>query len=348
MKRHGPDGRKRRVMTHQSRTVVIAVLTYHRNEDLPVLLPLLVEQSAAVPNPTRILVVDNDPAAGAAPVVESLALPGVRYVVEPAPGIAAARNRVLDECGPDDLLVFIDDDERPLPGWLEALLDCHRRYRCAAVAGAVVPDVDSVEDDWLVAGGFFVRLRHRTGTQQVAASTANLLLDLAEVQRLGAVRFDERFGLTGGSDTMFTRTLVHRGGRIVWCDEAVVVDHVRPERLTRSWVLQRHYRSGNSGSRISVELQDGPWSRLGARLERSCAGLTRIAVGVTRMAAGTVAASARHQARGSRTMSRGLGMLTGAWGGVYDEYGRSRHRRGPARQPDRLQRRSGGGGDARG
>ena len=109
-------------------------------------------------------------------------------------------------------------------------------------------------DPWIAAGGFFVRQRHRTGTEQGAASTANLLIDLEELQRLGGIRFDEEFGLTGGSDTMFTRTITGRGGRIVWCDEAVVTDHVRTERVTRQWVLQRHFRSGNSWSRISVRL----------------------------------------------------------------------------------------------
>ena len=37
----------------------------------------------------------------------------VRYVVEERPGVAAVRNRALDETAERDLLIFIDDDEDP-------------------------------------------------------------------------------------------------------------------------------------------------------------------------------------------------------------------------------------------
>ena len=81
------------------------------------------------------------------------------------------------------------------------------------------------------------------------AATNNLLLDLGRIRALG-LEFDERFGLSGGSDTLFTRPLVARGGRMVWCDEAMVVDNVPAGRLTRDWVLRRALRSGNSASRV--------------------------------------------------------------------------------------------------
>jgi glycosyltransferase involved in cell wall biosynthesis len=311
----------------ESGDLVVAVLTYKRPDDLPDVLPQLVAQLETVDLETWLLVVDNDAAGSARETVERLGLPSTRYVCEPTPGIAAARNRALDEAEGTRLLVFIDDDERPADGWLSALVECHRQERCAAVAGAVVPDVERVSDPWIAAGGFFVRQRHRTGTEQGAASTANLLIDLEELQRLGGIRFDEEFGLTGGSDTMFTRTITGRGGRIVWCDEAVVTDHVRTERVTRQWVLQRHFRSGNSWSRISVRLARGPLQRTRTRLRASLEGAARVVVGGSRTAVGFLTRSKRHQARGSRTVARGAGMVVGAWGGVYNEYGRDRARK---------------------
>ena len=140
-------------------------------------------------------------------------------------------DRGEDEARDADLLVFIDDDERPEAGWLSTLVDCQRREGCAAVAGAVVPLVDKIDDPWIHAGGFFVRQRHETGADQEAASTANLLLDLRQVRSLGDVRFDVRYGLSGGSDTLFTRTLHRNGGRIVWCDEAVVTEAITALRV---------------------------------------------------------------------------------------------------------------------
>src|SRR5689334_13154573 len=107
--------------------VTIAVLTYRRPDDLAAILPMLVEQALRAPIPARVLVIDNDPGGGARAHLETLIAGGqpIRYVHEPEPGIAAARNRAIDETLDADLLVFIDDDERPVDGWLQALLDTH-------------------------------------------------------------------------------------------------------------------------------------------------------------------------------------------------------------------------------
>lgn len=303
-------------------SLVVAVLTYQRPDDLPPLLPELARQAATHGPDAAVLVVDNDPAGSAREVVESLGLPQVRYVVEPEPGIAAARNRALVESLDHGLLIFIDDDERPDPDWVELLVECYRTHdRPVGVAGAVVPDVGAIEDPWITAGEFFVRPRHRTGTLQEAASTANLLLDLQQVRAMG-VRFDEAFGLSGGSDTMFTRELVARGGRIVWCDEARVVDHIRVQRLTRAWVLQRHFRSGNSWARTSLAMTGGGTRALPTRLRLTAQGAPRIVLGALRTAYGVLTGSLRHRARGQRTIARGRGMTVGAWGSVYVEYSR--------------------------
>ncbi|MFT4009803.1 MAG: glycosyltransferase [Nocardioidaceae bacterium] len=304
-------------------SLVVAVLTYQRPDDLPELLPLLAAQANELRLQTKVLVVDNDAGASARPAVEALGLPEVHYVVEPQPGIAAARNRALDEAKQADLLVFIDDDERPESRWLQHLLTTYEEtQRPAAVAGAVVPHVGRIDDPWLTAGGFFTRQRHRSGSEQSAASTANLLLDL---RQLGGIRFDERFSQTGGSDTMFTRTLVQRGGRIVWCDEAVVVDHIRNVRLSRAWVLQRHFRAGATNSRVAVALAR-PMARLATRVEWTARGMARITLGGLRTGLGTLARNLGHQARGSRTLARGVGMVAGAWGIRYVEYRRGAKR----------------------
>ena len=83
----------------------------------------------------------------------------MRYVHEPEPGIAAARNRALDEAGPADLLVFIDDDERPVDGWLARLVETYRVDRPTAVVGPVVSEYEQQPDAWVSAGRFFDRRR---------------------------------------------------------------------------------------------------------------------------------------------------------------------------------------------
>lgn len=301
--------------------VTIAVLTYQRPVDLAELLPALVSQAAEVTADVDILVIDNDPAAGARRLVEQLAAGApIRYLHEAAPGIAAARNRALDEATAD-LLVFIDDDERPTPHWLARLLAVHTAHRVQAVVGPVVSRYEIPPSRWVAAGRFFDRRRMPTLTPVTVAATNNLLLDLAWVRHNG-LRFDTRFGLSGGSDSLFTRQLHERGGRMLWCDEAVVIDVVPAGRLTRDWVLRKAYRIGNASSRV---LLDGtsPGRRLGLRLRLLGAGSVRVAGGSLRCLAGVVTGRLGHRARGMRTAARGAGMLTGSLGSVYSEYSRT-------------------------
>jgi len=45
----------------------------------------------------------------------------VRYVHEPSTGVVHARNRGVREAG-GEYLIFLDDDEVPAAGWLNAFL----------------------------------------------------------------------------------------------------------------------------------------------------------------------------------------------------------------------------------
>ena len=302
--------------------VLVAALTYRRPADLAEILPLLIAQAAAGDPWTEVLVVDNDPDAGAADLVRGVAEHSpVRYAHEATPGIAAARNRALAEATGFDLLVFIDDDERPVDDWLARLLATYAIDRPTAVVGPVVSRYDAPPEPWISAGRFFERRRMATGTVVDVAATNNLLLDLAQVRKLD-LRFDERFGLTGGSDTLFTRQILDRGGRMVWCDEAVVWDVVPTARLTRQWVLRRAYRSGNSYSRVALERASG-WGRLRVRAGLTVRGVARLAGGSARYLGGALTGSLAGRARGRRTLARGAGMLGGAYGSVYSEYKRA-------------------------
>jgi hypothetical protein len=304
------------------------MLTFHRPDDLRAVIPLLLLQAEDVesrswphgrPVEVGIVIVDNDPAGSGEAVVRSFAGP-VRYVVEPLPGIAAARNRALDETTDADVLVFIDDDERPHDGWLASLYATHLATGAAAVAGPVVSEFVGELDPWVAAGAFFRRRRLPTGTPISVAATNNLLIDRSQTDRLG-LRFDRRFGMSGADDTFFTSSLARSGARLVWCDEAVVSDVVPAERMTRSWVVRRAFSSGNSASLVAVALHDGAVSRAGVRLRQLGHAALRGAGGGGQLAAGLLLRSPHHQTRGARTFARGAGMVAGILGLSYQEYG---------------------------
>jgi glycosyltransferase involved in cell wall biosynthesis len=307
-------------------TVRIAVLTYRRPDDIAAALPRLVaEAERAVERgwDVDVLVVDNDAAASAREVVtRAVASNAVRvsYAVEPVSGIAAARNRALDASGDRDLLVFIDDDERPVEQWLVRLLEVHSQFG-SAVVGPVISQFEVEPESWILAGGFFNRRRMATGTDVQVAATNNLLLDLRDVRRMG-LRFDLNFGLSGGSDTLFTRQFAARGGRMVWCDEAIVYDVVPASRSTRRWVLLRALRSGTSWSATSLLVASGRRQRLGWQLRDFTSGLVRIAGGSLRFAAGLLSRREALEAAGARNVARGLGLAAGVFGYRYHEYKR--------------------------
>ncbi|MGY1708519.1 glycosyltransferase family 2 protein [Geodermatophilus sp. SYSU D00758] len=311
--------------------VVVAVPTYRRPAQLAALLPQLLAQAGEVAaasggaTAVEVLVVDNDPRRGAAAVAAAAAAPGLRYVAEPTPGIAAVRNRALDEARDADVLAFIDDDERPEPGWLAALLDTWAATGAAAVAGRVRVETAGELDPWIAAGGFFTRRRLPTGTAVEVAATSNLLLDLSRVRALG-VRFPADLGFGGGEDNLFTRRLTRAGGHLIWCDESVVVDQVSRERMTRTWVLTRAWSHGNAAVRTDLRLAAGRTARLGLRARGLLHGLLRIGGGALRWAWGAACDSDRHRARGLRAVARGAGMGGAACGLVFQEYARGGRR----------------------
>ena len=310
--------------------LVIAVLTYLRPADLGEIVPLLLSQASRARTDdleVSVLVVDNDPGASAMPIVEQMQdeVSGpveLRYVHEPVPGISAGRNRALRESRQDDLLVFIDDDERPSPDWLRLLVATRAAYGADLVQGPVISEFQVAPDGWIQSGGFFRRRRMATGSALDVAVTNNLLLDLRTVRALD-LSFDPTLGITGGEDTLFTRQLHRSGAVMVWCDEAHVIDVVPASRSTRAWVRQRALSMGNASALVALRLAGTPTGRLRSRLSLAIRGLARMAIGGARLSAGALARNERQHARGTRTFLRGAGMALGAVGYAHHEYARS-------------------------
>jgi glycosyltransferase involved in cell wall biosynthesis len=320
--------------------LVVAVLTYRRPDRIAALVPVLVEQAAdlarrAAGTAVSVLVVDNDAAGtGAAAVADAAADAAVRAgggpawpvttVVEPEPGISAARNRALRASAGQDLLVFVDDDEVPHPGWLHALWATYRETGAAAVAGPVTSRYAVEPEPWVLAGGFYDRAHRRglrTGTVVPSAATNNLLLDLRVVRRAG-LAFDPALGLSGGEDTLFTSALTAAGGRIVWCAEAVVSDVVPADRLTRAYLVARTEGLANASARVALLVTPGRGRRAVRRARILAAGLVRGALGALRVAIGAVRSDVVQDARGRRALARSRGELFAVCGKVLLPYAR--------------------------
>ena len=309
--------------------VTIGVLTFRRTEHLAPLVDDLEREIGLLRagSTARVLVVDNDPDGSGRAAVEALT-PSVDVVgvVEPRPGIAAARNRALLECAEDDVVVFIDDDERPDKGWLAALLATHEQHGPVAVSGPVRTVYVGHVDPWIEAGRFVDRSYrdgHRTGDLVTEAATNNLLLDLGTVRRLG-LRFDESLHLSGGEDSLFTRQLTRAGGRIVWCAEAWVSDLRPGERTTRRAALRRAYSLASSAAVAQVKLAGGGPASVGVRARMLTGGLVRVGTGAASFLLGSGTRRLPWQANGARLVARGLGTVSAAVGLRHQYYAAQR------------------------
>lgn len=295
--------------------VTVAILTFRRQHLLPPLLEEVARQREGLPARVDIVVVDNDPERSAEPTVKALTTKfPIRYVSEPTPGIAAARDTAVRSARNSRLLVFIDDDEMPLPGWLGHLLRHWGKSRSAAVAGPVEYILPTpIPDPRVIASGVFDRVRRPTGSRQEGASSANLLLDLnfLKEQRLS---FDRSLGLRGGEDTMLTHQITAAGGIIEWCDEAAVSEAVSPDRVTRRWLRRRSFRSGASWGRAKIVTAPGRRAQLGRRMAIVAKSSTRIAMGIAAIAYGLIFRDATTVARQARTVYSHAGALSSVVG----------------------------------
>jgi GT2 family glycosyltransferase len=201
-----------------------------------------------------------------------------------------------------EFLVFIDDDEVPMNQWLKHLVSCQEDYDADAVSGPVVPHFTSDVPEWIRVGRFFDRERYPTGTHLKESRTGNTLLKLSAFDRIGG--FDEKFTLTGGEDGDWFARLHQSGGRIVWCNEAVVEDWVPAQRARVKWLLARAYRTGNTAFLLTKH--EG-------RSRTIVRGVLRVCKGVCVVTASAVKGKAQ-AVRGMQKILNGAGVIVGAIG----------------------------------
>lgn len=242
--------------------VSVCIATYRRPDRLRSLLDDLVLQQFL---PGEVVVVDNDAAASAAPVVQARLAAGapfpIHYAVQPEKNISITRNRTVT-LAHGVWLAFIDDDERAPPAWLARL--CEVVWRCHAdgVLGPVEPNLPADAPAWIRRGRFYEWARMATGRVVPPNKLRFGNVMLRSSLLLGEPPpFDPAYGLTGGEDGDLLTRLVQRGARIVWCDEAVVHEPVEAARLTLRWLLLRALRGGQDFARHRL---NGRYGRLGS------------------------------------------------------------------------------------
>ncbi len=236
--------------------VTVAITTKRRPKELASLLESLSVQEIPAELTFEVVVVDNDgdgSARAVAMVGQRGAISQIRYIVEPIPGIAAARNRAL-QMARGDALAFIDDDEYTSPTWLREHARCMVTFGADLVFGPVIPAFDPGVAEWVIRSGVFERRRLRTGQAVDLRDmrSGNVIMSLTWLGRVApGLSFDRRLGLTGGEDTLFFATARDRQARSVWCDEARAWERVPVARAAARYLIQRWFQLGISSCMIA-------------------------------------------------------------------------------------------------
>ena len=230
--------------------VAILLATYRRPDLLFQTLRSLGEMTTA--HSFDVIVVDNDAAGASAREVTERAgefTYTLKAVCEPRAGIAAARNRGLDESTEYDIVCFIDDDEQVDHDWLDRILAPLADSTIDAVSGPVDSRFAQPIPAWAHLGGFFLTPDTAEGAVVHEAATNNLAIRRAALDASPTPRFDERFSESGGSDIFLSSQFSASGRRIVWTNLARVSETVPAQRCTPEWQHARQGRAPATGLR---------------------------------------------------------------------------------------------------
>jgi succinoglycan biosynthesis protein ExoM len=245
--------------TPVSPNVSVCIATYRRNERLRAVLEDMTRQSRL---PDQVVVVDNDSAGGARPIVEECRAAGapfkIDYGIEPEPNIAMTRNRTV-ALATGDWVAFIDDDERAPPEWLGQLLYSVETFHADGVLAPVEPQVPPTAPAWIRRGRFY-DFPHQADGAPVPLSGmrfGNLLLRTS-LLRAEPGPFDIRHGLMAGEDVDLLVRLARKGAKIVWFDKACVFEPIEPKRLSLRWLVLRAVSGGQGFARYTLRGGYGP------------------------------------------------------------------------------------------
>lgn len=273
-------------------TVTVVVCT----RDRPMELAACLERLRALTHPhLEIVVVDNAPSDDSTRVlVERVAAadPRFRYVLEPRPGLARARNRGLAEAR-GEFLAYTDDDVAVDPGWVQGLLRGFRRPGVACVTGLVsTAAIGTAAEEYFDARAASWSTRtdpelfdlgaHRRSdvlypySPGIYGTGANFAFDRAFLEQLGG--FDEALGagtLTRGGEDLDVFVRVLRAGRAIAYEPSALLWH--HHRADGDALMSQLYGYGTGLSAFLTKclLQRGTRGEL---LRRVPSGLRRMAV----------------------------------------------------------------------
>lgn len=295
---------------HSAIDIVIGIPTFRRPELLQALLDSLVPELQG--RRVKVIVADNDCGSDAPRVVAGFGerWPDSACIPVSARGVAQVRNALVAhalQTAPDwRWLVMMDDDGLVTPGWLGHLLATGEQYGSHLVGGPVDGVLPAGASVFAQNSIFAARRRWPTGLVPTLNTTQNLAISRTVEQLFQPPFFRNEYGASGGEDYDFFRRVAQAGGRIAWCDEAVVLEPAPADRLTTRSLLHRYATTG--GYMVAI---DSHYDGRGTTAMRAFKG---VAGAVVRMALAALTLKKVKVAREVLTLAHYGGRVAGLMG----------------------------------
>lgn len=140
-------------------------------------------------------------------------------------------------------------------------------------------------------------------------STDNCVIDL-EWMRTKKLRFDPALRFTGSSDTALWLMTRRLGGKVSWCNSAIVHEPLEPSRVSLRYQLKRSISNGITSAHLAPER---PWSAVPRQLFKIASGVGLVAIPIFGIASLML---------GVRRIGMGLGCFAGLFGARSNLYAR--------------------------
>jgi glycosyltransferase involved in cell wall biosynthesis len=235
------------VCTHNRADFLAPLVAAVRNERLARRFELIIVDSAST---------DATPTVAAALATGDE--PRVRAERLDRPGLCAARNRGLGIAA-GSVVVFLDDDAIPRPGWLQAIVQPFEDPTVGAVGGPVSLRFSAPPPPWLTEPlrGYLTaydlgpnpsEIQYTVGMQQFPRGANMAVRRSAAIEAGGFRMMFERRGrrLRSNDELDLCYRLQTRGWRLRYAPEAAVDHVVLAERLHPEWFLRRFSAQGTS------------------------------------------------------------------------------------------------------
>ncbi|HRC08649.1 MAG TPA: glycosyltransferase family 2 protein [Miltoncostaeales bacterium] len=264
----------------QFESVAVAICTFRRPVQLAALLPSLaarlIEEASDLA--ATIVVIDDCPDGSAQQIVADSLITSatVEYHNTASGNVSIARNAAIHHAVASDLVVCIDDDCLPEPGWFAEL-----RRVCESTGAEIVTGhhefvAPAGAPSWLTSQPFLHDHGHfEDASDPGTGNMANLLIRSDFLLRTG-LRFRVGLGRTGGEDMVFFSDARRSGAVVRHAALSIVREPFLGHRVSTWYHLYRQLWLGNNEVAINRITATFPVHRLFLRgSRRVVSGLVR-------------------------------------------------------------------------